>query len=59
MCMTWSDNLEAQKWGTLHISGGRRDKISAGDIKAILQERWPIKGAVWCDRTSAELCLQQ
>ena len=30
-----SDNLEAQKWGTLHISGGRRDKISKGDIAGL------------------------
>src|SRR5210317_985998 len=30
-----SDNMEAQKWGTLHISGGRRDKISKGDIAGL------------------------
>ena len=30
-----SDNLEAQKWSTLHISGGRRDKISKGDIAGL------------------------
>jgi superfamily II DNA/RNA helicase len=30
-----SDALEAQKWSTLHISGGRRDKISKGDIAGL------------------------
>ena len=30
-----SDNMKAQKWGTLHISGGRRDKISKGDIAGL------------------------
>ena len=30
-----SGALEAQKWSTLHISGGRRDKISKGDIAGL------------------------
>ena len=30
-----SDSIEAQKWRTLHISGGRRDKISKGDIAGL------------------------
>lgn len=30
-----SDAVEAQKWRTLHISGGRRDKISKGDIAGL------------------------
>ena len=29
------DSAEAQKWRTLHISGGRRDKISKGDIAGL------------------------
>ena len=30
-----SDSIKAQKWSTLHISGGRRDKISKGDIAGL------------------------
>jgi hypothetical protein len=30
-----SDTVEAQKWSTLHITGGRRDKISKGDIAGL------------------------
>lgn len=29
------DSAEEQKWRTLHISGGRRDKISKGDIAGL------------------------
>ena len=46
------------KWVTLYISGGRRDKISKGDIAGLFFKQGGLKSdELRCDRIKARLCL--